>query len=185
MIIYSFFFSFPPTIIKAATGKPLSKCGKCKRFMKYIHLKPQRLHCPTCNETYALPQVRFEGRRAGAIIGIRGMLSSLNLIFSSISENRTAPSSSTRNSSAPSTTLSFSSSLSVGTVRRRGDKGGVSEGSKDDSLAQAHSYTMTHTHTHREYGTAPRASPSPSARTATPTRHLKVRRSDASAGACM
>ncbi|KAM3572437.1 hypothetical protein VYU27_005564 [Nannochloropsis oceanica] len=40
----------------AATGKPLSKCGKCKRFMKYIHLKPQRLHCPTCNETYALPQ---------------------------------------------------------------------------------------------------------------------------------
>ena len=44
---------------QAATGKPLSKCGKCKRFMKYIHLKPQRLHCPTCNETYALPQVRF------------------------------------------------------------------------------------------------------------------------------
>ncbi|CCI49690.1 unnamed protein product [Albugo candida] len=40
----------------AATGKPLSKCGKCSRYMKYVHLKPQRLHCPTCNETYSLPQ---------------------------------------------------------------------------------------------------------------------------------
>ncbi|CAG8432833.1 7321_t:CDS:10 [Diversispora eburnea] len=32
----------------AATGKVLSKCGKCKR--------PQRLHCPNCSETYSLPQ---------------------------------------------------------------------------------------------------------------------------------
>ncbi|OBZ90149.1 DNA topoisomerase 3-beta-1 [Choanephora cucurbitarum] len=39
----------------AATGKPLSKCGKCKRYMKYIALKPNRLHCATCDETYSLP----------------------------------------------------------------------------------------------------------------------------------
>lgn len=39
----------------AATGRPLSKCGKCKRYMKYIALKPNRLHCSTCDETYALP----------------------------------------------------------------------------------------------------------------------------------
>ncbi|KAI8089922.1 DNA topoisomerase [Halteromyces radiatus] len=39
----------------AATGRPLSKCGKCKRYMKYISLKPNRLHCSTCDETYSLP----------------------------------------------------------------------------------------------------------------------------------
>lgn len=38
------------------TGKYLSKCGKCRRFMKYVRLRPQRLHCATCSETYALPQ---------------------------------------------------------------------------------------------------------------------------------
>jgi DNA topoisomerase-3 len=40
----------------AATGRFLSKCGKCLRFMRYIDLKPQRLYCPTCNTTYRLPQ---------------------------------------------------------------------------------------------------------------------------------
>ena len=40
----------------AATGKPLSRCGKCRRYMRYIPLKPQRMYCPTCNETYSLPQ---------------------------------------------------------------------------------------------------------------------------------
>jgi DNA topoisomerase-3 len=45
--------SFSPL---AATGKLLSKCGKCLRYMRYIPLKPQRLYCPTCEETYALPQ---------------------------------------------------------------------------------------------------------------------------------
>jgi DNA topoisomerase III len=45
--------SFSPL---AATGKPLSKCGKCLRYMRFIPLKPQRLYCPTCEETYNLPQ---------------------------------------------------------------------------------------------------------------------------------
>ncbi|XP_035514774.1 LOW QUALITY PROTEIN: DNA topoisomerase 3-beta-1 [Morone saxatilis] len=45
--------SFSPI---AATGKPLSRCGKCRRFMKYIQAKPSRLHCSHCDETYSLPQ---------------------------------------------------------------------------------------------------------------------------------
>ena len=38
-------------------GKPLSKCGKCKRYMKYISQRPSRLYCPTCEEVYPVPQV--------------------------------------------------------------------------------------------------------------------------------
>uniref|UniRef100_A0A671PTG0 DNA topoisomerase n=1 Tax=Sinocyclocheilus anshuiensis TaxID=1608454 RepID=A0A671PTG0_9TELE len=45
--------SFSPI---ADTGKPLSRCGKCHRFMKYIQAKPSRLHCSHCDKTYSLPQ---------------------------------------------------------------------------------------------------------------------------------
>lgn len=45
--------SFSPL---AATGKFLSKCGVCLRFMRYIHVKPQRLYCPVCDVNYSLPQ---------------------------------------------------------------------------------------------------------------------------------
>ncbi|XP_060927383.1 DNA topoisomerase 3-beta-1 [Limanda limanda] len=45
--------SFSPI---AASGKPLARCGKCHRFMKYIQAKPSRLHCSHCDETYSLPQ---------------------------------------------------------------------------------------------------------------------------------
>lgn len=45
--------SFSPL---ASTGKFLSKCGKCLRYMRYIPLKPQRLYCPFCEDTYSLPQ---------------------------------------------------------------------------------------------------------------------------------
>lgn len=45
--------SFTPL---AESGKPLSRCGKCNRYMKYIHAKPSRLHCANCDETYSLPQ---------------------------------------------------------------------------------------------------------------------------------
>lgn len=38
------------------SGKPMSRCGKCNRYMKYINAKPSRLHCAHCNETYSLPQ---------------------------------------------------------------------------------------------------------------------------------
>ncbi|XP_041957877.1 DNA topoisomerase 3-beta-1 isoform X2 [Alosa sapidissima] len=46
--------SFSPI---AASGKPLSRCGKCHRFMKYIQAKPSRLHCSHCDDTYSLPQM--------------------------------------------------------------------------------------------------------------------------------
>lgn len=38
------------------SGKPLSRCGKCRRYMKLITAKPCRLHCAHCDETYSLPQ---------------------------------------------------------------------------------------------------------------------------------
>ncbi|XP_078467958.1 DNA topoisomerase 3-beta-1 isoform X1 [Lampetra planeri] len=44
--------SFSPL---AATGRPHSRCGKCRRFMKYIQAKPSRLHCSHCDDTYSLP----------------------------------------------------------------------------------------------------------------------------------
>lgn len=40
----------------AESGKPLSKCGKCKRYMKYIAMRPARLYCSACEEVHALPQ---------------------------------------------------------------------------------------------------------------------------------
>eukprot|EP01147_Barroeca_monosierra_P001141 gene1141-4360_t len=39
----------------AKSGKNLSRCGKCNRYLKYISAKPQRLYCQTCDETYSLP----------------------------------------------------------------------------------------------------------------------------------
>jgi DNA topoisomerase-3 len=44
--------SFSPL---SATGKPMSKCAKCLRYMKYIQQRPARLYCQTCDETYSLP----------------------------------------------------------------------------------------------------------------------------------
>ncbi|CAI4230836.1 unnamed protein product [Auanema sp. JU1783] len=40
------------------SGKPFSKCGKCRRFMKLVQTKPQRLYCVTCQETYSVPNGR-------------------------------------------------------------------------------------------------------------------------------
>nr|pir hypothetical protein Y48C3A.r - Caenorhabditis elegans [Caenorhabditis elegans] len=40
------------------TGKPFSRCGKCRRYMKLVQTKPQRLYCPTCQETYAVPNFK-------------------------------------------------------------------------------------------------------------------------------
>lgn len=37
------------------SGRAYSRCGKCRRFMKYIQTKPARLHCLQCDETYNLP----------------------------------------------------------------------------------------------------------------------------------
>ena len=40
----------------ADSGKALSRCGKCVRYMKLVSAKPIRLHCSHCDETYSLPQ---------------------------------------------------------------------------------------------------------------------------------
>ncbi|XP_057959790.1 DNA topoisomerase 3-beta isoform X2 [Malania oleifera] len=40
----------------ADSGRVLSKCGKCLRYMKYIAPQPSRLYCGTCEEVYYLPQ---------------------------------------------------------------------------------------------------------------------------------
>lgn len=39
----------------AESGRAYSRCGKCRRYMKYIQTKPARLHCVQCDETYSLP----------------------------------------------------------------------------------------------------------------------------------
>ena len=39
----------------AESGRPISRCGKCRRFMKYVAAKPHRLYCMHCDETYSLP----------------------------------------------------------------------------------------------------------------------------------
>ncbi|KAG4387589.1 hypothetical protein GLYMA_11G253100v4 [Glycine max] len=38
------------------SGRILSKCGKCLRYMKFISTQPSRLYCGTCEEVYYLPQ---------------------------------------------------------------------------------------------------------------------------------
>uniref|UniRef100_A0A914WQU9 DNA topoisomerase n=1 Tax=Plectus sambesii TaxID=2011161 RepID=A0A914WQU9_9BILA len=42
----------------ADAGKPFAKCGKCRRFMKLVQSRPQRLHCSSCQDTYALPNAK-------------------------------------------------------------------------------------------------------------------------------
>lgn len=32
------------------------RCGKCRRYMKFIQAKPSRLYCSACDETFSLPQ---------------------------------------------------------------------------------------------------------------------------------
>ena len=40
----------------AETGRLFSKCGQCRRYMKYISSRPHRLYCTHCDQTYSLPQ---------------------------------------------------------------------------------------------------------------------------------
>jgi DNA topoisomerase-3 len=39
----------------AMTGKPTSRCGKCRKFMNLIDKKPVRLYCRHCDDAYNLP----------------------------------------------------------------------------------------------------------------------------------
>nr|CCC95488.1 unnamed protein product [Trypanosoma congolense IL3000] len=40
----------------SASGKPITRCGNCMRYLKHIEARPQRLYCAYCEVTYALPQ---------------------------------------------------------------------------------------------------------------------------------
>ena len=44
------------TLIKLVSNVMVYRCGKCRRFLKYISAKPQRMYCANCDETYSLPQ---------------------------------------------------------------------------------------------------------------------------------
>ncbi len=40
----------------SSMGKPMSRCGKCRRYMKLVSSKPQRIYCEFCKDTYNLPK---------------------------------------------------------------------------------------------------------------------------------
>ncbi|KAH3764837.1 DNA topoisomerase 3-beta-1 [Pelomyxa schiedti] len=42
--------------VASTKGKLLTKCGKCRRYLKYLPCKPSRLYCMNCEDTYSLPQ---------------------------------------------------------------------------------------------------------------------------------
>lgn len=71
----------------SALGKPMSRCGKCRRFMKLVATKPQRLYCENCKDTYNLPN-------NGMIKLYRELkcpLDDFELLVNSISRNRNEP----------------------------------------------------------------------------------------------
>jgi len=39
----------------ASSGRPFSKCGNCRHYMKFVASKPQRLYCMKCEVTFSLP----------------------------------------------------------------------------------------------------------------------------------
>lgn len=45
--------SFSPI---STSGKPISRCGNCMRYLRHLDTRPQRLYCPHCEVTFALPQ---------------------------------------------------------------------------------------------------------------------------------
>lgn len=55
-LVDSFFEDSFKTLVES--GKPFSKCGKCRRYMKLVEARPQRLFCPTCQEQYPVPSAK-------------------------------------------------------------------------------------------------------------------------------
>lgn len=72
--------------LAATQGKALSKCGKCRRYMKYIALRPPRLHCATCDEIYALPPNGTVKQYKGLVCPIDGF----ELVLFSLGSDATA-----------------------------------------------------------------------------------------------
>lgn len=47
--------SFTPVADMDVNTRLKTKCGKCKRYMKFIPMNPHRLYCNVCEEVYMLP----------------------------------------------------------------------------------------------------------------------------------
>lgn len=47
---------FINSLIPEHAGIHVPRCGKCRRYIKLVETKPVRLHCVTCDETFAVPQ---------------------------------------------------------------------------------------------------------------------------------
>ena len=45
----------PPRLTLIPSPSPTPRCGKCRRYMKLVETRPQRLHCTNCGETFSLP----------------------------------------------------------------------------------------------------------------------------------
>lgn len=39
-----------------ASGKPMTKCGFCNKYMTFIEKRPVRMYCKHCDNAYSLPQ---------------------------------------------------------------------------------------------------------------------------------
>ncbi len=68
-------------------GKPISRCGKCRRFMKLVSTKPQRLYCENCKDTYSLPQ----NGQIKLYRELKCPLDDFELLVDSVSKNRNYP----------------------------------------------------------------------------------------------
>lgn len=55
------------TQMQSSQSRPLSRCGRCRRYMQFVSIKPQRMYCPTCEDAWSLPQgVLVKGGDASA-----------------------------------------------------------------------------------------------------------------------
>ncbi len=55
------------TQMQSSESRPLSRCGRCRRYMQFVSIKPQRMYCPTCEDAWSLPQgVLVKGGDASA-----------------------------------------------------------------------------------------------------------------------
>ena len=55
------------TQMQSSQSRPLSRCGRCRRYMQFVSIKPQRMYCPTCEDAWSMPQgVLVKGGDASA-----------------------------------------------------------------------------------------------------------------------
>lgn len=71
----------------SATGKPISRCGNCMRYLKHIDTRPQRLYCPYCEVTFALPQ----GGSIKQYMSFKCPLDNFELVFCQIEGGKSVP----------------------------------------------------------------------------------------------